>query len=199
MPGASRVLREGCAVKPPLKEDSQRPVAFSLAALSLLPPLTQWCFVSFFFEKSYFRSFDVNSQKLLCISQPISYPMSKHLPEHTAPCKSLENASSLDKGKEFLARSPLFFQTNCFLNSQCWQVFAYLFICRIVSIHFLIILQLWASCYLAFITFTDIGSNSTSAYMPCGIQFLILKSCLIDTNCSVGVQQYLRIKAWFIF
>lgn len=43
--GASLALRESCAIKSLLKEGTQRPVAPSPAALSLVPTLTVLCFL----------------------------------------------------------------------------------------------------------------------------------------------------------
>lgn len=109
------------------------------------------------------------------LSAFVSCPTNKLLPGHTA-CKPLGNiVSSHDDGEDFLAINPLFFQTDCFLNSQCWQTSAHLLICRTLSIHFLILLWLWASCYFACIAFTDTSDNSTSACLPYRIQFLKLK------------------------
>lgn len=120
------------------------------------------------------------------LSACVFYPTSKRLPESTATSKSLGNVdSSLDKGEELLTKSPatVLFPNQLHFDSRFWQVFAHWFVCRIMNIHFLILLWLWASCYFIFISFTEISGNSTSACLPYGIQLLLS----VDIKCYAGV------------
>lgn len=106
----------------------------------------------------------------------VFYHMSKPLPESTAASKSLENAvPSLAKGEELLAKSPatVLFPNQLHFEFLVLAGICSLVVCRVVNIRFVILLQLWASCYFTFITSAEISGNSTFASLPDGIQLLI--------------------------